>query len=344
MNVVAMPRRHAGRHPLAGFAIADPTGARIHIPTTADDDHPYFDAGQSEAIGLYYRQHGYAVVRGLLPPEQCRAAMARFRDEVKPYRGHLYRQATAAPERHVFTPDGFMLNPILNVQSLDPRRFPWFRHIGVELMTRPAVQQVVEACLGEPGKLVQSTYVEGNPQTWARQDSYYLDADRIGGMVGVTFAMEDIAPGAGRPFVYPDSHRIDLARNGGGVDVAYNHDRYKRLVSDFLRVNGLRCRAPALRQGDALLWSSLTVNGSLATVQPERSRSSFTAHYIPESTGLLQFQTRLRRLRLERVNGLRLHRPKDLAHWPHRAVFWIETTFPGPFRAAKRLAIKAHTR
>ena len=32
-----------------------------------------------------------------------------------------------------------------------------------------------------------------------------------------------------------------------------------------------------------ILWSSLTIHGSLATTRADRSRRSFTAHYIPGS-------------------------------------------------------------
>src|SRR3546814_11124767 len=85
-------------------------------------------------------------------------------------------------------------------------------------MTHPRVQDAVRTIRGEAGKIVQSMYFEGNPATWAHQDSYYLDAEVLGRMVGAWIAVEDIAPGAGRFFIYPGSHRLDVARNGGKVD------------------------------------------------------------------------------------------------------------------------------
>src|SRR3546814_3176594 len=149
-----------------------------------------------------------------------------------------------------------MLNPILNVQSMDARHFPRFRETGVGIMTHPRVQDAVRTILGEAGKIVQSMYFEGNPATWAHQDSYYLDAEVLGRMVGAWIAVEDIAPGAGRFFIYPGSHRLDVARNGGKVDIAFNHGRYKQLVTDCIRTRGMQCRAPALGRGDVLLWRS----------------------------------------------------------------------------------------
>jgi phytanoyl-CoA hydroxylase len=326
------------------FRIKDPVGRDMAIPYSTEEDSPYFNRDQRDEIQRYYQDNGYVVIRNLVPREQCEAARRWFEREVKPYKGFIYRQATANPERHDFTANGMMLNPILNIQSLDRRRFPHFLDAGLAILTHRETQAAVRAVLGVPGKLVQSMYFDGNPATWAHQDTYYLDAEQIGGMVAGWFAVEDIAPGAGRFFVCPTSHRIDMTKNGGDFDVAFNHARYKELVLDVIRRHGLEFRAPALKQGDVLFWSSKTIHGSLATTQPDRARSSFTAHFIPESSRLLQFQARFRGLHVERINGMPVHKPKDLSRLSPRLVFWIETRFPGPFQTAKKLAIKALTR
>lgn len=326
------------------FAIRDPSGIGIKIPATADEDFAYFKPEQVPEIGDYYRENGYVVVRRLIPRDTCEDAMDWFRREVKSSNRYIYRQTTANPELHLFSKQGFMLNPVLNIQSLDRRFYPRFRETGLSIVTDPDVQGLLCEILGEPGKLVQSMYFEGNPSTWAHQDSYYLDAEEIGRMTAAWFAMEDIAPGAGRFFIYPKSHLIDMQRNGGDFDVAFNHGRYKEMVLDVIRRHGLECRAPALKQGDALFWAAKTIHGSLRTAQPQFSRSSFTAHYIPDSSRFLQFQARIRGLYLQRVGGMRVHKPKDLNRPTRRAIFWIETTFPKTFQAIKKLAIKAVTR
>jgi phytanoyl-CoA hydroxylase len=342
---VSKARAARKREPVGpSYAIADAAGRKIKIPATRAEDEPYFTVQQADEIRRYYDENGYVVVRNLIPRELCAEAIARFKSEVKPYKGFIYRQTTANPERHAFTNQGFMLNPILNVQSLDRRKFPRFRETSLAVITHPNAQAVAQTILGEPGKLVQSMYFEGNPSTWAHQDTYYLDAERIGRMTAAWFAVEDIAPGAGRFYIYPKSHLVDMQRNGGDFDVAFHHDRYKQLVVDVIRRHGLECRAPALQQGDALFWAAKTMHGSLATTQPRRSRSSFTAHYIPDSSRFLQFQSRIRGLALSKIGGINVHSPKDLNRPTRRAMFWVETTFPGAFQAAKKLAIKIVTR
>jgi phytanoyl-CoA hydroxylase len=320
------------------------TGSSIPAPASRSDDFAYFKIDQIDEILRYYAEYGYVVIRDLIPKEVCRSARLQFNSEVKPFKGFIYRQTTANPERHVFSEHGYMVNPILNVQSIDRRHFPHFHRAGLDLLTHPNLQSLVRQMFGEAGKLVQSMYFEGNPATWAHQDTYYLDAEQIGRMMAAWISVEDIGVGAGRFFIYPKSHLLDLAKNGGSQDVSFNHARYKQYVLEIIARHGLECRAPALGEGDVLLWASKTIHGSLPTTQPQASRSSFTAHFIPESSRFLQWQSRFKKLNLENIGGLQVHKPKDLATTANRGVFWVETTFPRTFQTAKKVAVKLLTR
>jgi phytanoyl-CoA hydroxylase len=326
------------------YGTVDFSGRKIDIPVAEEDDYSYFVLDQAADIRRYYAENGYVVVRGLQPRTLCDRANVSFEAEVKPFGGFIYRQASANPERHIFTSEGHMLNTILNVQSLDRRHFAGFRQAGLDVLTHANMQQAVSTILGEAGKLVQSMYFDGNPVTWPHQDTYYLDAEEIGRMTAAWVATEDIAPGAGRFFVYPKSHLIDMAKNGGDFDIAFHHERYKELVKQVIREQGLVCRAPALSKGDALFWAAKTIHGSLRTTEQTCSRRSFTAHFIPDRSRFLQFQTRVRPLKTELVNGMRVHHPKDLSKVANRAVLFIETRFPRTFQITKRAAIKLVTR
>ena len=295
------------------------------------------DAG---ALRRAFEAEGYVVVRELVDGDLCERARAAFAAEVKPYPGHLYRQTTSQAERHVFTDHGYLLNPILNIQSLRQSRFPGFRACGLEILTDRGLHRTVEALLGEPGLIVQSMYFEGNATTWAHQDAYYLDAAGPGSLIGAWIALEDIATGAGRFYVYPRSHLIDLGRNRSDLDIAFHHQRYKQRVLDAIAAHGLTAEAPALRRGDVLLWSARTIHGSLETTEPQHSRSSITAHLLSASSELLQFQRRRRRLAPVTIQGIQVHLPKNQNTWRPRAALWAEATFPGAFRLAKRAAIK----
>jgi phytanoyl-CoA hydroxylase len=233
-----------------------------------------------------------------------------------------------------------MLNPLLNVQDLPSRHLLEFKHACLDVLTAELTQSACLALFDERPKLVQSMYFDGNPATWAHQDTYYLDSEHIGKLSAAWFAMEDIQPGAGRFFVYPRSHLIDVGRNSGEQNIAFRHDEYKRRIIEQLRELELPCHAPALGRGDVLFWSSTTIHGSLPTTQPEFARPSLTAHYIPESHRFLQFQKRIRPLSVYRYNGMQVHSPKNQDELAKQAILKVETTFPRAFRLAKKVAVR----
>jgi len=259
----------------------------------------------------YFVENGYVVFRNLIPKDLCDRANKFFEKEVKTYDGYIYRQASANPEKHKLTVNGYMQNCILNIQDLNSRYFPDFKQYGLKILTHNAMQTALKSLSGKQPKMVQSMFFEGNPETWAHQDTYYLDSEHIGDMIGAWIATEDIKPGAGRFYVYPRSHRIDVGENGGDFDIAFNHDLYKKLIINIINKFDLDIVAPALNKGDVLFWSSKTIHGSLATSQQEYSRRSFTGHYIPVRDQFLQWQSRINPLYLKEINGMLVHYPKN---------------------------------
>ncbi|HWJ35300.1 MAG TPA: phytanoyl-CoA dioxygenase family protein [Steroidobacteraceae bacterium] len=321
-------------------------GRDVLIPSHVEDaTDPYLKLTSDAAIKKYYSDNGYVVIRNELPSELCERVRRTFEKEVKHYPGHLYRQPSGGrPEVNKYTKTGFVVNSILNVHDLSTRQFGGFRNDSLQVLTHDNIQKSVKIILGEPGQLVQSMYFEGNPNTWPHQDTYYLDSEKLGSMVAVWVAIEDIQPGAGRFYIYPGSHKIDMMKNGGKFDVAFNHDRYKKLMVSVLEDSGIAVHAPALRRGDVLFWNSKTIHGSLPTTQPENSRSSFTGHYIPESHRFMQFQSRVKSFGSRVVNNMRVNHPKDQDRLSNRVVLGLETSFPKSFQALRNTAIKIVTR
>ena len=328
------------------FCIYAPSGDKIDIPISVDDASDlYLHLQSNELIQNYYQQYGYVVLRNLIPSELCDQAKLAFALEIKPYKGYLYRQTSSGnAEKNCFTDYEYLLNSILNIQDLNKNLFPNFKQAGLEIVTYEKLYDAVCTVLGEVGILVQSMYFEGNPATWAHQDTYYLDSTKIGSLTAAWIALEDIQPGAGRFYIYPGSHKIDMVKNGGNFDIAFNHKRYKELVLNVIKKYNLECRAPALRKGDVLFWSAKTIHGSLETLQPQFSRNSITAHFIPASTGFLQFQTRQRKLNLQKIGSFQVDCPKDQSRLKNKVIFHLETQFPQSFQLLKRFMIKVLTR
>ena len=243
--------------------------------------------------------------------------------------------------KHVFNANGWVMNPILNLQSVDPTRFGKFRDFATNsLLAAPQLRDLFRALLGDRPKIVQSMYFEGNSATWEHQDSYYLDSERVGEMAAAWIAIEDIAPRSGRFFICPGSHKIRLDEHGLANNIAEHHEVYISSVVDKIRNLNLPIRAPVLEKGDVLFWNALTIHGSLDSQDPVRSRSSVTCHAIPSSRLFLQWQVRLMDPVTDEVNGTQIYRPKDLNNLKNRLVFRVESNWPSMFYWAKHLAIK----
>ncbi|HTP40150.1 MAG TPA: phytanoyl-CoA dioxygenase family protein [Steroidobacteraceae bacterium] len=318
-----------------------PRGLPVSVPESREEDpSPRFMLDRAGEARKYYDEHGYVVFRNLLPAQACEQIRGLWEREVKPFDGFMYRQATARAERHAKNPNGWIMNPILNLQSLDPAKFPGMRQFATEqVLTSPALVACFRLLLGEAPKLVQSMYFEGNSATWEHQDSYYLDSEKVGEMAAAWIAVEDIGAAAGRFFICPGSHRISLRDHSLLNNIAGNHEAYIQSVVREIRERKLEIRAPRLNQGDVLFWNSLTIHGSLDSQDAHRSRSSITCHAIPASRRFLQLQTRVLDLPAEDFGSCSLYRPKDLARPANRAVLLLESRFPRAFYWLKKQAI-----
>jgi phytanoyl-CoA hydroxylase len=322
--------------------LTTPRGLPVSVPEVfAEDPSPRFHSHEIDAIRAYYKENGYVIVKSVFEPQVCDTQRKLWDQDVKPFDGYIYRQATAKVEKHVFNENGWVMNPILNLQSLDPRHFNRFRSHATEFfLASPQLRDLFKGLLGEAPKVVQSMYFEGNSATWEHQDSYYLDSEIIGEMAAAWIAMEDIAARAGRFFICPGSHKIRLDDHSLENNIAEHHDAYILSVVEKIKSLNLEIRAPLMEKGDVLFWNALTIHGSLNSQDPENSRSSITCHAIPSSRLFLSLQSRLRDVEADDVNGTRVFRPKDLREIRNRLVFGVETHLPGLFYWAKRNAIK----
>jgi phytanoyl-CoA hydroxylase len=296
----------------------------------------YSGLGTSDERRFYYLENGYLVRPRLLRAELCELAVSSFRGEIKSYQGHLYRQASANPEKNRFDGAANVLNSLLNPVSVNSRRFPSFRAASNRLLSDDLLFTAVAELLGEEGMLVQSMYFEANPATWPHQDSYYLDSEQPGRLLGAWIALEDISEAAGRFYVVPGSHRLEIGRNRGRLSIGAYHERYKQTIYDAIHEQSLELRAPPLKRGDVLFWNSRTIHGALEPTGPGNTRNSYTAHFIPATSRLMQYQCVPISPRPERIGGHAVCRPKDQDRRANRWIMALEISAPRAFRFIKR--------
>lgn len=318
-----------------------PNGLCVDVPEdNSDDVSTKFTVKQMSEASSYYKQNGYVVFKNILARESCQEVRRAWDAEVKSSVRYIYRQATAKSEVNYYNERGWVMNPILNLQSLNPKYFGHLRDLAVRnVLANDKIQACFEKLLGEKPKIVQSMYFEGNSATWEHQDTYYLDAENLGEMAAAWIALEDISAKAGRFFICPGSHKIEIEKHNKATNIAENHEVYIKKIVDIMKDQEMEIRAPFLEAGDVLFWHAWTMHGSLKS-EDVTSRSSITMHAIPASQKFQQLQSRIFEVPTDSVNGTKIWRPKDQAKIKNRLIMLVESRFPGPFYALKKFAIK----
>jgi phytanoyl-CoA hydroxylase len=333
-----------------GSAMLDtltPIGTELHIPETIQEDAPYFSADAPDGLAdarAYYDQYGYVVLRGLIPKALCGQVRAVFDAEVRKTPIPMLRQKNMRYELNELDSDGFLSNPIFNLQDIGSGKLGGFRSTVLDVLTHRATATATSGLLGcERSMVIQSMFFEAPAGTWAHQDSYYQDsATGLGGCVAGWFALEDIDAGGGRFYVCPGSHRnAPLLRNEGEYNFATGHEAYRQGMLEMMRSHGLSFAAPFLAAGDVLFWNSLTVHGSLPASRPGVSRSSLTAHYLRDGDAMLQFHSRVRPQKTMIYNGMTVGLLHDQDELHNRLIRTIAFHMPKPYMAARRLALQA---
>ncbi len=321
-----------------------PIGTTLRIPETIAEDATYFAPEAIAQALTYYEDQGYVVLRQLIPRELCARVRAAFAADARASTVPVLRQKTMRYERHSFDADGFLDNPIFNVQDLATREYGGFRAAALDILAHPTTARATAALLrGERAKLIQSMFFEAPAGTWAHQDSYYQDsASGLGGCVAGWFALEDIDAGAGRFWICPGSHRsMSPLRNEGALNFATGHQTYQQAMLEAVRAHGLPWSAPCLEAGDVLFWNSLTVHGSLPASRRGVSRASLTAHYLREDDAMLQFHARIRRQETTTHNGMTVGLLHDQNRSANRLLRQAAFHFPKPYMTARRVALAA---
>jgi phytanoyl-CoA hydroxylase len=303
-----------------------------------------FDTDQLEEAVQFYHDYGYVVIKNVFAISDCEKLKQAWSEEIKKSDQPIYRQATAELEKNIFNDSNHVVNPILNLQSLNPKRFPrlraYFEQIVLSNQVIGSISSKVYADNRKP-TVVQSMYFEGNSVTWEHQDSFYLDGGQIGSLMGVWIALESINELAGRFWVAPRTHRYDFSEPSAEVNVATGHSQYINLIRQRLTTNkGTNLVAPFLDEGDILLWNSLTVHGSLRTIDPSYSRNSITLHIIPGDNIFRRLRGKPTRLKIiPTSHALNVFRPKDQAKYCNRLTYLCEKSLGRSFYALKKMAI-----
>lgn len=109
-------------------------------------------------------------------------------------------------------------------------------------------------------------------------DTWFLDTEPRGHLLGIWIALEDITPESGPFLIFPRSQNLPVATEMAGL--AQLSDRTAQLRTA-LRDAAIDPQPLLLRKGDLVLWNSLVAHGSELPTTGGATRKSVTAHFYP---------------------------------------------------------------
>ncbi|HYM17470.1 MAG TPA: phytanoyl-CoA dioxygenase family protein [Micropepsaceae bacterium] len=238
-------------------------------------------AAQREQRNVAEREHylseGYCVFKKLVPDALIDRVLSAYRADILPSKAHFFRQSTHRWARNRISASGYAIDSFLDVHDYPDH--PAFSEAVRYVVCAPQMRSALAELTGAAEhRLMQSMLFDLNTATFPHQDWYYLDSLPNGHLLAAWVAMEDIKEAAGRFYVVPKSHRLEL---DPANSVTYGP--YIELVKHYFAEHSAEAVAPELKKGDVLFWNSRTLHGSLPTRDPSFSRKSLTAHYLPGS-------------------------------------------------------------
>ncbi|RZL11232.1 MAG: hypothetical protein EOP40_03530 [Rubrivivax sp.] len=231
-------------------------------------------SSSSAAAHDYYLEHGYVVMDQVVPHAHIDRLMKLYQGQILHSKAKFYRQNTNVYDANRMTPAGHVIQSFLDIHHY--KKFPDFRQAALDLYFSDELLGALSNVTGY-GKhnLMQSMLFDANATTPPHQDWWYLDSVPNGKLLGAWIALEDIHEDAGRFFVLPGTHHVQMH------EANLAHSDWLARMKNFMVSHPDMVKAPALKKGDVLFWNSRTIHGSLPTRDMQYSRKSLTAHFMP---------------------------------------------------------------
>lgn len=240
-----------------------------------------FLPNQSQAIKNYYEEYGYVVVKNVIYELKITAFQDSYNLLKASKKYYFLSQDTNRVEKLETNRQGFIEHSILNPIDLVFQNT--FSHAALDIVTLPLISQLLTTLSNCQKHIIwQTMFFDKSTGTVAHQDHYYLDSDPPGNLIACWFALEDIHPDAGTFFVVPKSHRGKLIAAN-----STNHEDYVHKIQSLIEDQHYTPQPMPLAKGSVLFWHPFLIHGAFENANPNYSRKSLTAHYLPEGYGRL---------------------------------------------------------
>lgn len=233
----------------------------------------------SSVVRQVYDQQGYVILRGVLPHAEIDRFLAAFEQVKRNPLFVYYSQSLQRCMRPTLSSHGFLVESMQNASRLALHRR--FARAFQNCIYHPAIARALTLVSGAREHVSwQNMLFDQSTGTVEHQDSWYLDTDPPGQLMGVWYALEDIQEGSGPFFVSPRSHKLGLLDR----EAYPEHRDFVAAVRELIAANKLELTPCLLKRGDVLIWHPYLIHGALAQQDERLSRKSFTSHFYPKGS------------------------------------------------------------
>lgn len=224
-----------------------------------------------------YLSEGYVIYRNLIDQELIDACLVAL-EAYKKSNWQIY----FSQSKHKWIKSNLLTNHGFLIESIQhPSRLIFAKKLQssvLRIITNHALSTALSEITGcQDFVRWQDMLFDKSTGTVDHADNWYLDTFPAGNMVGTWIAMEDIHKDAGRFYVVPKSHLMQLPK----YQEVPSHKDYLDLIHQKIDADHLERFAPDLKKGDVIFWNSKTIHGSFSQKNDMHSRKSITAHFHP---------------------------------------------------------------
>jgi phytanoyl-CoA hydroxylase len=235
-----------------------------------------FNLDQTVEIKNHYIEQGYVVIQKAIPLDQIDSFLDAY-EKIKQNPFFIYfSQSIQRCVRVELTQQGYIKESMENASRL--AFFPEFSKRMQDCIYDPCVSNVLNTISGYSKHISwQNMFFDKSTGTIEHQDSWYLDTNPLGKLIGAWFSLEDIQENCGSFFVCPKSHKLEVVNRKDYP----THQAFIQKIMSISSDNLLEKKPMYLNKGDLLLWHPFLVHGAFQCQDDSLSRKSFTSHFYP---------------------------------------------------------------
>ncbi len=236
-------------------------------------------------IKNHFHQEGYTIVRKLIDQKLILNVLESLQLFINSNNYYYTQSSHSWVKSSKISREGFLIDSIQSPTR--QKNCGPLQNAVKELLSCLEISEILKEINGSNVFINwQNMLFDRSTGTVDHADTWYLDTKPRGQMIAAWIALEDINESAGRFFVYPKSHKLNIIKN---INEKINdHYLYANFIEEFVKEKNLEKYAPVMNKGDVLFWHPFTIHGSLSQKDEKYSRKSLTAHYHPVGLGRIE--------------------------------------------------------